>query len=159
MAYRALPLQINSLAVSPDLALVYSGAKMPTKQVISIVAEKQRLEPAKYQQLYQEIEQCTQQAILALQNEQWQSLGKCMDQHHQLQTHLGVSTPLLEQLVSQLRQQSSIYGAKISGSGLGDCVIGLGAIPADLFPITVEQKKLGVQQISVKVSQRGYAHE
>ncbi len=158
VAYRADPLQIKPLNIRPELSLVYSGAKMPTKQVIAIVAKQQRLKPVWYQRIYEEMEQCTQQAVLALEKQEWQTLGQLMNQHHGLQANLGVSTPLLEELVSQLRQQPQIHGAKISGSGLGDCIIGLGTISEDLFPISMEQQTIGVKQIPVKISQQGYSN-
>jgi len=36
-----------------------------------------------------------------------------------------------------------IYGAKISGAGLGDCVIGLGNIPNDYFN-EINEKQTGI---------------
>jgi mevalonate kinase len=53
-------------------------------------------------------------------------IGRCMNMAHGLMNGLGVSDNQLESIANQLRQTNGIYGAKISGSGLGDCVIALG---------------------------------
>ncbi len=156
VAFQLEPLTINPLFLTPEITLIYSGAKVPTKTVIAWVAEKQRLEPQRYQDLYEALHVCSVQARLALQQNRWEELGKLMDQHHELQTELGVSTPLLNELVQTLRQQKGVFGAKISGSGMGDCVVALGAVPDNLFPLTEEHRQAGVIQIPVKISPLGY---
>lgn len=158
VAYRAQPLEIQSFGLTPDITLVYSGAKVPTRTVIQMVAEKQRAEPARYQQIYDEIDLCARQAVDALQIQDWQTLGTLMNQHQLLQAQLGVSTPLLDELAADLCRQKNIYGAKISGSGLGDCVVGLGVVSENFFPCTAAQCQAGVTQIPVKISKLGYSH-
>lgn len=159
VAYRAEPLEIQPIAVIPDLALVYSGAKVPTRTVVEWVATKQELEPQRYQLLYDKIDHCTRQALQALQQSDWRTLGSLMNQHHALQAALGVSTPLLDEIASILCHELDIYGAKISGSGLGDCIVGLGIIADNIFPANTSQKTAGVRQIPVKVSPKGYKVE
>jgi mevalonate kinase len=63
---------------------------------------------------------------------------------------LGVSNRLLNNIVDTLAAQPQIYGAKISGAGLGDCVIGLGSVNDQLFS---DQPKL--QQFSVIIDDQG----
>lgn len=159
VAYQLQPLTITPFLVAPEITLVYSGAKTPTKTVIAFVAEKQRDEPQKYQDLYGAIHLCAVQAVMALRDNQWQELGKLMNRHHELQAQLGVSTPLLDELAGNLRGQTGIYGAKISGSGLGDCVVALGVAQDNLFPLTTAQRRAGVAQIPVKISPLGYLQE
>jgi mevalonate kinase len=159
IAYRTQPLLIQPFALQPDLVLVYSGVKVPTRTVINIVAEKQRAQPARYQQLFADIDTCAKQAVTALSAKNWRELGVLMNQHQDLQAALGVSTPLLDELTSDLRRQTGIYGAKISGSGLGDCVVGLGVAAENLFPLNASQHQAGVKQIPVKISPVGYRTE
>ena len=78
-----------------------------------------------------------------------------MDVNYDLQEALGVSNEILAELVFALRKFKHISGAKISGSGLGDCVIALGNIPNNSFPQSEFQAKLGVIQIEVTVSPDG----
>ena len=65
-----------------------------------------------------------------------------MNEHHHLQRELGVSTPLIEELIAHLCRDTEIYGAKISGSGMGDCVIAVGeSSKKRLFPRTIRSAK------------------
>jgi mevalonate kinase len=58
---------------------------------------------------------------------------------------LGVNDAKLSEMIYQLRADNRVQGAKISGSGLGDCVISLG-LPGDAA---------GLQAIAVQASERG----
>jgi mevalonate kinase len=53
-------------------------------------------------------------------------------------------------MADDLRAETSILGAKISGSGMGDCIVGLGEVP-DSF--TYENKS--VQRIPVAMTLQG----
>jgi mevalonate kinase len=155
VAYRADPLEIETFSFTPDLILIYSGAKVPTRTVIQKIAEKQRAEPQRYQRIYEELDICATKAVTVLQQQNWRELGDLMNQHHALQAALGVSTPLLEELVTTLRAQPQIHGAKISGSGLGDCVVALGVTKENLFPANASQREAGVKPIPVIISNSG----
>jgi mevalonate kinase len=55
---------------------------------------------------------------------------------------LGVNDLALSDIIYSLRKSEVILGAKISGSGLGDCVIALGtddslALPYEMIPVAV----------------------
>ncbi len=159
VSYRIQPLEIQSIKVQPEVILVYSGSKMPTPEVIRRVKEQCQQFPEFYEHLFAAIDACSQGAVIALQQKNWQALGQWMNQHQGLQAALGVSNPILNELIAQLLQQSTIYGAKISGSGLGDCVVGLGTLPTDLFPLNVKQQRLGIKQIPITISSIGYQVE
>jgi mevalonate kinase len=61
-----------------------------------------------------------------VQKKEWNQVGEIMKVQQGLMSALGVSMPILHNLVDTLCQQPTIWGAKISGSGMGDCVVGLG---------------------------------
>ncbi|MEN8260526.1 MAG: GHMP kinase, partial [Pseudomonadota bacterium] len=46
--------------------------------------------------------------------------------NQELMDEMGVNTPELQEIVSALQESAGVFGAKISGSGLGDCAVGLG---------------------------------
>jgi mevalonate kinase len=79
---------------------------------------------------------CVESAVAAIKNEDWKQLGVLMNCQQELMKFLQVSTPLLEQMIQILRQQLGIWGAKISGAGLGDCVIAAGLMETD--PLVIE---------------------
>ena len=117
------------------LTVIYSGSKTPTPQVIQQVNQLALEYPTLIEQLYRSIGDCVEAAVVAIKNEDWKQLGVLMNCQHELMKFLRVSTPLLEKIIDTLRQQSSVWGAKISGAGLGDCVIGVGSMETDPFVI------------------------
>jgi mevalonate kinase len=50
---------------------------------------------------------------------------------------MGVNTPELQEIVAALQNDAGICGAKISGSGLGDCAVGIGdaELPDLKYPV------------------------
>ena len=48
-----------------------------------------------------------------------------------------------------------IPGAKISGAGLGDCIVTLGKLPENYFPIDEKQRQQGILQIDVQITDTG----
>ena len=63
---------------------------------------------------------------------------------------------MIDELITDLCADPAIYGAKISGSGLGDCVIALGELSKNtIFPANERQRQAGVGQIHVKTSNQG----
>ena len=125
VSYRVEPREIRALPVKPCLALVYAGYKTTTPEVLQQVAVASEQSPETYQQLYQlmgDISERAEQAALA---QNWHLLGLYMNQYQGLLDALGVSDKVLSEIVYSLRDQTEVLGAKISGSGLGDCVIAL----------------------------------
>lgn len=157
IAYRTRPLAIKKLPGVFPLVAVYSGTKMATAKVVSKVEGERQQFLSIFQQLYGAIDSCAVAAILAINHQEWRRLGKLMNIHQGLQDALGVNNPLLTELIFSLRKSKQIYGAKISGSGLGDCVIGLGRVKKNNFPENKLQQQCGVRQIEVAVSPAGFS--
>jgi mevalonate kinase len=84
--------------------------------------------------------------------EEWEKLGEIMNIQQGMLDSLGVNTALLGDMVLDLRKQQGILGAKISGAGLGDCVVGLGKLP-DKYAYSGEHN--GIQRIPVAMSLQG----
>ncbi|MGB0732694.1 MAG: GHMP kinase, partial [Pontibacterium sp.] len=60
---------------------------------------------------------------------------------------LGVCDKTIAEIIWLMRECKGVQGAKISGSGLGDCVVALGAVPASAMcyeAIPVNVSKTGV---------------
>lgn len=122
---------IQSIPVSLDICLVYSGYKTPTSQVLAQVAENWADRPEALQALYQEMGDTTRsayQALIKAHSAQEPSFYQQVEHYQQLMSELGVSDTTLDDILAQLRAR--LPAAKISGSGLGDCVIGFGHINA-----------------------------
>jgi mevalonate kinase len=126
--YGINPLSAIFLRENLPLTLVYSGKKTPTPEVIAYVKSLERSFPRVFESIFDSMEQVTLQASSAICRGNWKRLGKLMDIHNGLQQALLVGTEELSSIFWDLKRSKSIYGAKISGSGLGDSMIGLGTL-------------------------------
>lgn len=111
----------------PDLIAVYSGYKTPTPEVIQFVNAAYKSHSNSFDSIFSAMGCCVEKAIPALETQDWTTLVEIFNIHQGLMQAIGVSTPLLDTLCYGLKAENSGLGAKISGSGLGDCIIGLGA--------------------------------
>ena len=151
IAYKMTPLKIQKLNADLPLIAIYSGWKTPTFEVIAAVEKKRAQFPTIFADLYVAIDRCARAAIAAIKKNDLAGLGKLMDIQQGLQDALGVNNATLAELIFTLRAMPNIYGAKISGAGQGDCVIGLGKINM--------QQKSGVKPIDVAISEAGFTYE
>lgn len=125
--YRAAPLVLESYqGPTPPVSLLYAGYKTKTPDVIAHVDTLASAHPDATQALYEMMGTIGEQAFDCLRQHDMEHLGKLMNLHHGLQDALGTCDATLAHLVYSLRQQPAVQGAKISGSGLGDCVLASG---------------------------------
>ena len=126
LRYYAEPREAVKLPQAPALTVLYSGSKLPTPEVIALVEEKRQRQPETFAQLDALIGAVVQRAFAAAAQGDWPALGELMNVNQGLMDALGVNNAKLAELVFDLREDPRIFGSKISGSGLGDCVVGLG---------------------------------
>ncbi|TAN36933.1 MAG: hypothetical protein EPN23_07405 [Verrucomicrobia bacterium] len=148
--YRATPLVIRPLAVAPHLTTVYCGYKTPTAEVIQIVEQARAKNPILFNKLFDLMDACVTHALPHSRARRWHEFGKLMNLHHYLQAALGTNTPELEDICERLRAAPGISGAKISGSGLGDCAIGLGHTRAKLAGYPVQQLRVDLAGVRLE---------
>lgn len=134
VAYRAKPLDIQPLAERHPLTAVYSGSKRPTPEVVNLVARRGRQFPHMFEDIFDLMERCSMDAFEAIQLRDWPLFGQILNIGQGLMDAIGVNTAALSAIVYALRADPGILGAKISGSGLGDCAIALGRPQAADFP-------------------------
>lgn len=129
----------HATALSPSLPLVaqYCGYKKPTPEVVSLVKAREKDFPEIFSSLFSSIDLVTNEALSAIQCEDLHRLGTLMNSADALLQALGVGTGELSEICWRFREEPTIFGAKISGSGLGDCAIALGASQQKCLPISV----------------------
>lgn len=154
--YHAQPLAAEKIPVMLPLALYYTGFKTPTTEAVKQVQAHFAAYPQVFKQLCASIGQCAADGMLLLRKNDWQRLGEVMNIQQGLMESLGVSLPIMQHMTGVLRQQKGIRGAKISGSGLGDCVIGLGEPDSDINFGSVYS---GIQPVSVEMTLHGVQSE
>jgi len=114
------------LQTVPKIALYYCGYKMKTTEVLKLVNEFEKKEPTYYGKLYKKMASVSEKAIKAILDNDWTTVSLLMDDYQELMVKLGVSDPKLNKMITTLKHSPDIHGAKISGSGLGDCILTLG---------------------------------
>lgn len=130
VAYQAQPLSVERIPLIHPITAIYAGFKTPTTDAIASVQARFQHRPDVFKHLCHAIGQCAQEGINEARKQDWQRLGEVMNIQQGLMDSLGVSMPVLRNMIDDLRAQPQTMGAKISGSGLGDCVIALGDLPA-----------------------------
>ena len=113
------------LPMPPALSLKYVGYKTPTGEVLAQVADA--WEGRDVKALYARMGASSQAAIAAARARDWTAMSAALDAYQALMEELGVSNTDLDKLVEEGRGQA--LAAKISGSGLGDCVLAFGGVP------------------------------
>jgi mevalonate kinase len=152
VSYRADPMRVEPLKTIYPIAVVYAGYKTPTTEVIHQVERQTQLRPTIIRALYVEIDDCVRNAVEAMCRDDWATVGLWMNANHSFMDALGVNDAALETIVRGLREQPGILGAKISGSGLGDCAVGLGSItdwhlPYEVVPCAMTKEGVTVEKV------------
>ncbi len=123
---------------------IYCGYKKTTPDVIAHVDARWKNNPAERDALYARMGELANGCHV-------NALGPQLNEGQILMQQLGVSTPELDQCVDILRTAPGITGAKISGSGLGDCAIGWGKTGGDVhLPGSFELYKLEIEPAGVR---------
>ncbi len=119
---------ITPIPFDKEMTLIYSGYKTPTAEVLKKVKEEWAPLPELREALYQLMGNTVRQAVkaLALDDDEHILFTRLFNTYHGLMDALGVCDLTLAKIVYQVREQG--LAAKISGSGLGDCVLALGTI-------------------------------
>jgi mevalonate kinase len=153
VAYKMHPLSIEKIVCELPLTAIYSGYKTPTQLAIQQVTESFASNQKLFYQLCDAIHECAVHGVVSARGGDWAALGKIMNVQQGLMESLGVNTLLLSELIAMLRLGPQILGAKISGAGLGDCVVGLGSLSG----LTFKDEK--IKLVPLTISSRGVTCE
>jgi mevalonate kinase len=134
------PAQIRALPLPPQLSLYNVGYKTPTPKVLALVAAAREENPGKIDAIFDEMAGVSAETIQLVEEGHWSSTGPQLGSYQNLMQRLGVSDDSLDAAVERAAKCESVIGAKISGSGLGDCVLAVGGVPEGFEPIDVAQQ-------------------
>lgn len=125
VAYRMEPLLIEKSENLFNIALLYTGYKTATPEVIRRVDARVSTDPEKYAEFFKAMGRYSEDAWEAIKEKNWPLLGNIMRLHQKMQEEIGTSDDTCMQFLSLLNQHQDVLGSKISGSGLGDCLLAL----------------------------------
>lgn len=139
------------------LVVGYTGTKADTVSLVADVAKKKAQYPEKVDRIFQAIGTLVTQAKDIIVKKDWERLGTLFTFNQEYLRDLGVSTQRLEDLISAAKQAGAL-GAKLSGAGGGDCMIGI--VTRDKRDATRKAiEQVGGQNLDVKTGAEGVRME
>lgn len=106
------------------LVIGNTGVVAPTKETVGAVRQRWQADPTYWDKVFDQVGHITNQARVAIENGETNSLGPLMDNNHKLLQQMGVSSPELDTLVAAAKASGAL-GAKLSGGGGGGNMIAL----------------------------------
>ncbi|MFA9353258.1 mevalonate kinase [Pediococcus pentosaceus] len=121
---KPLPINVDAYLIISD-----SGIKGKTSEAVEIVKNKLRFD-SDSRLLIEKLGELTSQTATVLRQNDVSTLGKILTEAHTNLRQLGVSHPAVEKLI-KIANDSGALGSKLTGGGLGGCVISLApSLPA-----------------------------
>ncbi|MHB1356576.1 MAG: mevalonate kinase [Anaerolineae bacterium] len=121
---RGQPLQLLSIDKPFRLLVADTGIAAQTRTAVGEVRHSWQSDQARYEVVFARIGSLVALGRTALTQGDWSELGHILDANHALLCDLGVSCPELDRLVLAACGAGAL-GAKLSGGGLGGCMIAL----------------------------------
>jgi len=143
----------ETISQNMPLSLIYCGYKTPTAEVLNQVAEQWQAKPEQLKRLYTLMGETTKQAYQKLMLNQTEHFYALSEIYQDLMDALGVNDATLQSIIDQIRQCDGIHASKISGSGLGDCVLGFGQLSG--CSAAVNKQLQTFTQLSVNITSQG----
>ena len=138
IAYQNRPFtRIEPLPAPPTgLSLRYAGYKTPTAEVLARIAAHAAIDPDYYQHLYDRMGAGSARSIAAATRGDWADYYQSLNDYQELLNALGVCDDTQAAHLAAARPHA--HAVKISGSGLGDCILALAdQPPAQHQPVAI----------------------
>ncbi|WP_241152396.1 mevalonate kinase [Vaginisenegalia massiliensis] len=136
----AFPLKLNAYLIVAD-----SGMAGQTKLAVHQVAKLRQAKPAFVKEAMDSIGGFVQKAYHAIQDHDVFELGRLMTYNHYYLNQLGISNQGLDRIVNAAWLAGAL-GAKLTGGGLGGCVIALAATSQKAQEVAEAMKVAGAAQ-------------
>ena len=113
-----------SISNPVEIVMGNTGKVANTAAAVAGVKERKEKYPDKYKEIFDRAENIAFLAKRALQEEDYEEVGKLMNENHKLLQQIEVSSKELDFLVNIARKNGAL-GAKLTGGGLGGNIIAL----------------------------------
>ena len=121
---KGLPIEHLNIRTSFTLVIADSGSASPTAATVAGVRERWLVNPNHYDSLFYQISEISRQIRMILCEGDLTVNGFLLTKNHELLREMGVSTPVLDHLVSSALEAGAT-GAKLSGGGGGGNIIAI----------------------------------
>lgn len=115
---------LNNIHLPEGFLLVDSGVLGETSDAVSIVSKKKKENPQLFTSMMDELEKAAMDGTEGLLHSNHDKVAKAMKRAHMALNSLGVGHSSLDHLSNKLYELGA-EGVKISGAGLGGCLIAL----------------------------------
>ncbi|WP_025729087.1 mevalonate kinase [Atopobacter phocae] len=147
---RTEPIRISRtepIRILPDLPngfliVADSGMIGQTKQAVNHVRDRYEQGDFNVIQAIQRIEELVGAGEQAIQVGSLEQLGQLLNDNHFALQQLGISTPVIDEYI-QCARQAGALGAKITGGGLGGCLIALATNEPQAIAIAKQLESAG----------------
>ena len=133
-----------------------TGKVADTSDAVAGVRERKEKNPAKYNEIFERARNIAFLARRAFQDEDFEEIGKLMNENHKLLQQIEVSSRELDFLVDVARENGA-FGAKLTGGGLGGSMIAItpGKDLQERVANAIEKEGFQVLKTNIGVSREG----
>ncbi|MEM7612195.1 MAG: hydroxymethylglutaryl-CoA reductase, degradative [Pseudomonadota bacterium] len=131
-----------------QLVIAFSGVKGVTSELVGRVKRGRERQTESFEALFDQIDAQVESCLQALANGQIDVLGDCLNICHGLLNAIGVSHPILENMVQTARDAGAI-GAKLTGAGGGGSIVAV--CDGNGEPVVAALRKAGFEARVISV--------
>ncbi|MGK2349294.1 mevalonate kinase [Actinomyces sp. W5033] len=125
-----------------QLVIADSGVHGSTREAVGGLRRRYEADPGFYGPRINRLGELTHRSIRALADGEAQVLGEMMNAAHEVLSEIGVSLDLLDSLTVAARRAGAL-GAKMTGGGLGGCLISLTDSPQTAAAVCTALREAG----------------
>ncbi len=107
-----------------EMVMGNTGITANTKAAVAGVRDRKETNPEKYDAIFKRSRELVQKARIELDRYNLETVGKLMNDNHELLQEIEVSHEMLDKLVEIARENGAL-GAKMTGGGLGGYMVAL----------------------------------
>jgi mevalonate kinase len=133
--------------------ITYTNIEHDTKEAINRIKKLRDTNPKQTQNYLKEIGHITNKARVALNNKNFPMIGKLMNLNQHYLSKLQISNEVIDN-IRDISLKNGAFGSKLTGAGLGGCVITLGD-EASLITIASVLKKEGFKNFIARNDKKG----
>ncbi|KES08619.1 mevalonate kinase [Streptomyces toyocaensis] len=133
-----------------------SGMSGGTREAVELLRRRFAREPRTREAFVGQVSDLTDEAVRDLAHGRWDDFGTRMTENHRLLREIGISTARIDALVEAALAAGGL-GAKLSGGGLGGCMIALADEPGRTAAVVSGLREAGAVRTWIVPAGR-YAH-